>query len=195
MIDFSRLVTRFDPAKGTINGYPATARHLSDLQGCFADEAAYREALAAGDPEVYWTATVAYDQGEGDLVYAIGAILPGKIGREYLLTRGHYHDWRPAAEIYFGLSGEGMMLLENEDGDESQELALRPNSAVYVPGFTAHRTVNTGDVPLVYIGVYPAQAGHDYGSLASRNFRMVVVEVGGKPTIMERSRFIKSLAP
>lgn len=194
MMDFSGFVTRFDPVKGAIIGYPLTVRRLSALEGCFADEAAYRDALAASDPEVYWTATVSYSQGEGDLIYAIGTILPGKIGQEYMLTRGHYHAWKPAAEIYFGLSGEGMMLLENEDGNASQALAFHSNSAVYVPGFTAHRTVNTGNVPLVYIGVYPARAGHDYGVPGRQNFRKVVVDVDGRPTIMERSAFLQSLS-
>ncbi len=192
-MDFSRFATTFDPPKGAVTGYPVEVRRLSDLEGSFADEAAYREALAAGNPEVYWTSTVTYSEEDGDLIYSIGLILPGKIGHEYWLTRGHYHTWRPAAEIYFGLSGQGMMLLESEGGQDSQMLSLCPSSAVYVPGYTAHRTVNTGAVPLVYVGVFPARAGHDYGSLASQNFRSVIVDVEGQPVLQERSTFLLSL--
>jgi glucose-6-phosphate isomerase len=85
--------------------------------------------------------------------------MPGKIGDEYFLTKGHLHAWRPAAEFYFGLSGEGVMLLEDEATGESRLVPLRPHHAVYVPGHTAHRTVNTGAVPLTYLGVYPARPG------------------------------------
>ena len=38
----------------------------------------------------------------------------------------------------------------------------------YVPGHTGHRTANVGDTPLSYIGVYPARAGHDYGTSRGR---------------------------
>ena len=31
--------------------------------------------------------------------------------------------------------------------------------------------MNTGNVPLTYLGVYPAKAGHDYAAIAGRNFR------------------------
>jgi glucose-6-phosphate isomerase len=57
---------------------------------------------------------------------------------------------------------------------------------VYVPGYTAHRTINTGAIPLVYLGVYPAQAGHDYGSIAHKNFDNVVLEIDGQPVLMDR---------
>ncbi|MEZ4638826.1 MAG: glucose-6-phosphate isomerase family protein [Caldilineaceae bacterium] len=118
---------------------------------------------------------MAPDDGEGALHYAIGNLLPGRAGQEYFMTKGHFHAWRAAAEYYIGLSGEGVMLLESEDGEESRLLPLTANAAVYVPGHIAHRTINTGDEPLVYLGIYPAQAGHDYGAIAERNFRHVVV--------------------
>ena len=78
------------------------------------------------------------------------------------------------------------MLLEDEAGVESAMMPLQPNGVVYVPGHTAHRTINTGRTPLTYLGVYPARAGHDYGAIATRNFRRVVVERDGKPTLVER---------
>lgn len=105
------------------------------------------------------------------------------------MTRGHLHAWRPAAEFYFGLTGEGVMLLE--DKSESRMVPLQPNSVVYVPGHTAHRTMNVGKVPLTYIGVYPAKAGHDYGAIAKKNFRCVVIERGGKPVMIARKDFLK----
>jgi len=121
------------------------------------------------------------------LHYAMGLIMPGKIGREYFMTKGHLHAWRPAAEFYFGLSGDGMMLLEDERTAESRLVPLRPHHAVYVPGHTAHRTMNTGRTPLTYLGIYPAKAGHDYDAIAKRNFRCVVIERNGQPAMIERN--------
>ena len=63
---------------------------------------------------------------------------------------------------------------------------LRPQGVVYVPGQTAHRTMNTGTVPLIYIGVYPARAGHDYTSIAQNNFRCMIVDRGGESVMVER---------
>lgn len=186
MIDPERLLSRYNPATGELAGAKPVERHLADLRGCFADAAAYDMALITGNPLLYRVASVEPAAGEGDLHYGVGCLMPGKIGDEYFLTKGHLHAWRPAAEFYFGLTGEGVMLLEDEATGESRMVPLRPHHAVYVPGRTAHRTMNTGTVPLTYLGVYPARAGHDYGAIAQRNFRMVVVERAGRPTMIER---------
>jgi glucose-6-phosphate isomerase len=168
-------------------------RRLSELRGYFADEAAYAEALARGDPVLYTMAAVEPAAGDGALHYAIGRIAAGRIGAEYYMTKGHYHAWRAAAEVYVGLSGAGFMLLESEETGESRLAPLAPDTIVYVPGHTAHRTINTGDAPLTYLGIYPAKAGHDYGAMAGRHFRHVVVAVDGQPVLLERDRFLASL--
>jgi glucose-6-phosphate isomerase len=161
-------------------------RHLADLRECFAGQAAYDAALAQGNPQIYAVTAVEPASGDGQLHYGLGIIYPGKIGREYFQTKGHYHSYRPAAEIYIGLKGEGIMLLEDEATGESRMVPLHANSAVYVPGHTAHRTMNTGSEPLVYIGVYPSNAGHDYGAIAKKNFRNIVVEHDGQPVLLDR---------
>jgi glucose-6-phosphate isomerase, archaeal len=184
--DVSKLLSRFDPRTGTIDDQPRVERHLTDLRGCFRDAQAYDRALAAGNPLVYSVAAVEPAHGDGDLHYGLGVLHPGVIGDEYFLTKGHMHTWRDAAEVYIGLAGEGTMLLEDETGGGSRMVRLQPNAVVYVPGNTAHRTVNTGNEPLVYLGVYPARAGHDYGVIAKRNFSSVVVKRDGQPTLMPR---------
>lgn len=181
-----KIVSRFNPATGEIAGVPRVKRHLSDLRGCFADDAAFEAALATGDSLVYAVGNVTPADGEGDLHYAAGCLMPGKIGGEYFMTRGHLHTWREAAEFYIGLSGEGMMLLEEESTGDSRMVELRPNAAVYVPARTAHRTVNTGRAPLVYLGIHSAKAGRDYDSVAKKNFRFVIVERDGVPAMVER---------
>jgi glucose-6-phosphate isomerase len=183
-----QLVSVFDPLQGSVEGEPTVERRLSDLQGVFADPVAYEECLRLGDRLVYTIAGVEYPSMAGNLNYALGRILPGKVGSEYFMTRGHFHAWRPAGEIYIGLLGEGRMLLENEDGSQVQMLPLRPQHAVFVPGNTAHRTMNIGPEPLVYLGIYPSQAGHDYESIARQNFTHVIIDVDGQPTLLPRER-------
>lgn len=185
-LDMRVLLARFDAARGTIEGAHRTERRLSDLNGIFLDESAYGAACAAGNPLVYSVEAVEPGTGDGDLHYGLGVIHPGRIGREYFMTKGHLHSWREAAELYIGLSGTGVMLLEDEATGESRMLFLESGCAVYVPGHTGHRTANVGDTPLSYIGVYPARAGHDYGVYASRNFRCVIVDEGGKPRMIRR---------
>ena len=173
-----------DPAN--IAGRPRVERRLSDLRGCFLDTDAYDAALSSGDPVIYAVSSVEPATGDGQLHFGLGVLFPGKIGDEFYLTKGHLHSHRPAAEVYIGLAGEGAMLLEDEATGESRLVPLKKNSAVYVPGHTAHRTGNTGREPLVYIGVYPSDAGHDYATIAQRNFKHVVIEREGAPLMIER---------
>ncbi len=177
------IPTSFDSAKTVV-------RKLSDLGNCFADHYAYERELKIHDPVVYRVSGIEPANGNGDLHYGLGTIMPGRIGREFYLTKGHYHSWREAAEVYIGLAGQGMMLLQDEQTGESKMLPLQANSVVYVPGNTAHRTVNCGQVPLVYIGVYPALAGHDYASLTERNFNQVIALVDDKPQMILRSTYL-----
>jgi len=171
-----------------IGDRPMVKRCLGDLRGCFADSAAFETALEKGNPLLYEVTAVEPANGDGQLHYGLGILFPGKIGDEYFLTKGHLHACRPAAEVYVGLRGEGVMLLEDESTGQSRMVPLRSNSAVYVPGFTAHRTINTGSEPLAYLGIYPANAGHDYGAIAQRNFKMMVVERDGKPALVQREQ-------
>ncbi len=186
---------QFNLDSGEIKGGACVRRFLRDLSGSFASETDYEAALAHANPLVYTVSSLEPASGEGQLHYGLGVIQPGKVGQEYFLTKGHFHAWRPAAEIYIGLRGEGLMLLEEEDGSQARAVPLTPHSAVYVPGNTAHRTVNTSDVPLVYLGIYPAGAGHDYGALAERNFRLAVMERDGHPAVVRRDELTTNVRP
>lgn len=187
------ILARFDAQAGSVEGGASVVRRLSDMHGYYADAEAFARALAEHDPITYTVASLAPDEGEGALHFGIGRIEPGRIGDEYFMTKGHLHAWRPAAEYYVGLRGHGVMLLEHEDDAHASMVPLTPDSAVYVPGYTAHRTINTGDEPLTYLGIYPAQAGHDYGVIAERNFRHVVVAREGGPVMVARAEYLRAL--
>jgi glucose-6-phosphate isomerase len=183
-----KVASCLDLERGIISDCPQTSRYLTDLAGTFHDVRAYEAALAHSNPLIYTVSSWESATGEGQLHYGLGTLMPGKIGDEYYVTKGHYHAWRTAAEVYIGLRGSGCMLLEDEQTGESRLEPLGANQVVYVPGHTAHRTINTGAEPLIYIGVYPSAAGHDYGAIAQRNFRMIVVERDGRPVLLERPR-------
>ena len=192
MTIIASLVHRFDPETGAVDGIPGVSKRLEDLRGAFSDDASLDRALRNGNPVVYTVSTITPAEGAGALHYGVGVLFPGTIGEEYYLTRGHLHSWRAAAEVYVGVRGEGRMLLEDESTGASEVVELLPNSTVYVAGHTAHRTVNVGSDPLVYIGIYPAEAGHDYGEIARRNFRTVLVSRNGKPLAISREEYLKS---
>lgn len=187
------LSLKFDPSSPEIENAPVTERYLSNLNGLFANQPVYDQTLAEEDTLLYRVSAWEIAGGDGDLICGFGTLYPGKVGDEYYLTKGHYHEWREAAEVYIGLSGDGYMLLEHETTGESQLLPLKANHIVYVPGHTAHRTINVGDVPLTYIGIYSPRAGHDYGALAEKNFRQVLVERNGETTLLERADYLASL--
>ena len=180
-------VRRFDRAGRLADG-ETTERRLSDLAGCFVDVVALQAATAAADPVVYTVTSAAPGAGEGDLGYALGVLQPGRVGDEYYFTKGHLHAWRAAAEVYVGLAGTGALLLQDEDGGNARMVTFGANDVVYVPGSTAHRTINTGEEPLVYLGIYPARAGHDYDAIARHGFSQVVVAGPEGPVVRERAQ-------
>lgn len=180
------LTQHYNPETGTLTGGQQVERHLADLRDSFDDPAEVDRMLETENPLLYQVMAVEPGDADGDLHYGLGILYPGKVGNEYYLTKGHYHETRGAAEVYIGLRGEGCMLLEDEATGDSRLEPLGAGKVVYVPGHTAHRTMNTGSEPLTYFGVYPANAGHDYGALAERNFHKILVEENGTPVLKDR---------
>jgi len=141
-------------------------RVLSDMASAFEDQAAVASILAGGDDPVIYRSFYPDVPNEPDhLAFLTTTISAGSVGSEFFMTRGHHHH-RDSAELYVGLSGEGIMIMESRQGDSSQQ-ELVPSVAVYVPPGWAHRTVNTGNVPLTFLAAYYGDAGHDYGSMES----------------------------
>ncbi len=91
------------------------------------------------------------------------------------MTKGHFHTILDTSEIYYGLSGRGMMLMETPEGQVDWK-EIGPGEALYVPGRWAHRSINTGTEPLVMFFVYRGDAGHDYGTIEEKGYRKLVVE-------------------
>jgi len=147
----------------------AFGRRLSEMAGAYADQQAVRALLSAGeDPVIYLGYDADVPHAADHLPFRTTIINPGTIGAEFYMTKGHHHG-RDTAEVYVGMSGTGLMVMETRDGQLATE-PLVPSATVYVPPGWAHRTVNTGAVPLVFLATYPGDAGHDYESIERSGF-------------------------
>ena len=106
------------------------------------------------------------------------------------MTKGHFHAILETGEVYYCLGGRGRMVMETPEGDW-HVAEMIPGSVVYVPPRWAHRTVNTSDAQdLVLFWVFPANAGHDYGSIERQGFRKRVVAREGVVAVEDNPRWL-----
>lgn len=163
-------------------------RHLSQMAGYYLDSVAYAEQLAQADTVLYEVYSIDRPEESGELPCGISIIHPGKIGTEYVMTKGHFHAVLETGEVYYTLRGSGKLVMETPEGDWAVE-ELRPGSVTYVPPRWAHRTVNTGTDDLLFFWVFPGHAGHDYGTIETQGFRKLVVETDGQPQVVDNPRW------
>ncbi len=173
-------LTTLHPETGVLTG--ATRRYLkrfADLAGIYQDEAAFGCVLAERGQEIsYEVHEFRPNEHAGDLIFGTSILQPGRVGAEFTLTRGHIHARSNRPEIYQGLAGEGLMLMETPDG-QTRVAPLRPGGIVYVPPFWIHRSVNVGSAALVTFFCYPADSGQDYDIIRrSRGMRALIVDDG-----------------
>lgn len=158
-------------------------RRLADLKGLFSDRNA-EASLMAENPMVYRVYEADTNPtDEGQLKYSTTVIYPGKVGNEYFMTKGHYHAKGDRAELYFGLLGEGYLLLQTPEGEVSA-LRMTPGVAAYVPPFWGHRTMNVGGDNFVFLACYPADAGYDYATIAEKGFASIIVQQNGQVAVI-----------
>lgn len=165
-------------------------RRLSDLREYFSNKLAVEEVLSMGeDPLIY--AVYEMPRGaEGELDVGCTIIYPGKIGEEYYFTKGHFHAKDFTGEIYIGMRGEGKILMQDRRG-ETKILEIKPNVLVYIPPGFAHRSINTGNMELVFLAIYPSDAGHDYDTIRKTGFAKIVVEKDGKPIVVDNPNYMR----
>lgn len=180
--DFPALPALLDIAvDGAMAGCSGTYRvHLERLDGVYSDPEAYRAEVEriGAQAEVYSVQSHAYGDGPGALTIGTSRLEPGRIGREYALTRGHLHAQADRAELYYCIAGRGVMLMDSLDGRTSA-IELAPGQAVHVPGGWIHRSVNVGNEPFVTIFCYNTDAGQDYEIIArAGGMRELVVDDG-----------------
>lgn len=189
-LDFERGFTMdIDLSTGKSKTADTGKRFLGDLKGLFADEDACKEILKNENPLVYEFHGLPAPNHPGDIGFGCSIVYPGKVGNEYYMTKGHYHNDIDTGEAYLCLNGHGYMLIENPEGDW-RALELEKGKCVYVPKRYAHRSICVGsDGPLVTFFAYRSDAGHDYGSIETKGFRKLMVEIDGKPAVIDNPKW------
>ena len=164
-------------------------RRLSQMRGQFLDADAYERMLAKEDLVLYEVYEILRPALSGELLSGVSVVHPGKVGNEFFMTKGHYHQVLETAEIYFCLSGEGFMVMEEPGGETAVE-ALAPGKILYVPPRWAHRSVCTSRrSDLATYFVYPGHSGHDYGTIEERGFRKLVLDGAAGIEIVDNPRW------
>jgi len=168
-------------------------KRLGELRGVYIDEDAFETAVAqqGEDRLAYRVEEHRNVEGPGALIVGTSTLLPGRVGKEFALTRGHLHAKSDRAELYYCLSGRGVMLLETISG-RSRAIPMSPGEAVHVPGHWVHRSVNVGEEPFVSLFCYPADAGQDYALIAEAGgmAQLVVTDGDGGWTTRPNPRHV-----
>lgn len=123
----------FDRTNGLSQKGESTKRMLSQMKGMFCDSDAYDKAMAEGDRLVYEFYELGCPEEAGQLAFGTSITYPGKVGAEYNMTKGHFHTILATAEVYYCLSGEGYMMMENPEGDV-KVAELRPGGGALCTG-------------------------------------------------------------
>ena len=163
------LVSHFDPETGRMEPYDHYRQiRLSDMRGYYLADREAPDAPLEDDPVLYEVYERIVPEKGGEMVPCSTIIHPGGVGDEFYMTKGHYHSSADAAEIYYCLRGDGLLMMLKDD--ECVMESMRQGALIYVPAGWAHRSVNVGKEDLIIFAIYPADAGHDYGSIKEEGF-------------------------
>ncbi|HDO41435.1 MAG TPA: cupin domain-containing protein [Candidatus Bathyarchaeota archaeon] len=171
--------------------YPYRAkveRHLADLREYFLDKRLVEEMLSRGENPLIYVVYEIPRKAEGEFNVGCTILYPGKIGDEYYFTKGHFHAKEQTSEVYIGISGEGLVLMQDKSGKTVAE-KIKPETLVYIPPGMAHRSINTGKTELVFLAIYPSDAGHDYETIMRTGFAKIVVEKNGEPILIDNPKY------
>ena len=156
---------------------------IKDMAGFYADE----DSRKSFDQDVLVYRVQYYfpvpEGTEGGLFFGNTTVFPGKVGDEYFMTKGHFHAIGNRGEYYWCIEGRGLLLKMDKDNHSWAEEML-PGSLHYMPAHVAHRSINVGKEPLVIGACWPADAGHDYGSIQEKGFGVRVKEIEGEMTMV-----------
>lgn len=156
---------------------------IGDLTNVFLDEPAR---MAMPKDRLVYDVAVYFPVREGTLgglFFGITKIHPGQVGSEYFMTRGHFHALSDRSEFYWGIRGEGILLLMDRNRKIWAE-RVKAGSLHYIPAHTAHRVANTGDEVLSFGACWPSDAGHDYQEIALNGFSQRLLNVHGQPRLV-----------
>lgn len=178
------FVTWLDPRTGSLEPErEVIERRLSDMLSLYLEPSE-----STDNAVIYRVHAIPVAETNSEIQCSTTMIEPGNVGEEYFMTKGHFHAVRERSEVYFGLSGDGLLLMADETGRHLVH-PLRTGTVNYVPGGWAHRSVNVGDTPLVFLSAYIGDAGHDYATVEERGFPVVVIRGADGPEILPNPRW------
>ena len=119
------------------------------------------------------------DAKRGNLNWGLTVLHPLCVAGECNMTRGHWHEDRDCAEFYFGVSGKGLLMLMDEEGNTWAEEVFE-GSLHHIDGHLAHRLINTGDEDMKVAACWGCDAGHDYAAVDAMPFGYRVMKEKGK---------------
>lgn len=175
---------KFSNTDGTLTGDKVIESHktIGQLSGIFADEAA-RSKMDPSHLVYRVQAHLPVPEGTtGGLFFGTTWIKPGKVGDEYFITHGHFHQLADRGEYYWGLKGTGILILMDKQRNTRAE-QMYPGSLHYIPAYTAHRVANTGNEELVFSACWPSDAGHNYDEIKKKGFSKRLFDRNGVPTL------------
>jgi glucose-6-phosphate isomerase len=179
------ISVEFDFEKGEFAPFQSKAeRKVSDLAMMFADSEAAAALVKNGDPLVYEIFYYGFKTSVSDIALGVTRIQPGTIGGEYHMTKGHFHEAHDQPEIYFCVKGEGYLLMETREGEFRADKWIK-GTISHIPPMWAHRVVNIGSEPLVFVASYHLAAGHIYEPVVEKGFAKRVIDESGKPVFKE----------
>lgn len=110
-----------------------------------------------------------------DLRFDITILRPGRVGREYIRTVGHYHPKKPGTdftypEVYEVLHGEAHYLIQKLDESLTRVLDVilvqaHPGDKVVILPNYGHITINPGPGPLAMANWVASSFSSIYGSM------------------------------
>lgn len=179
------MTVHLDAQTGCLSGLEVTRsrRTIGGVKGYFLDESV----RAGMDQDQIVYRVESYEpQPEGSpgaICCATTYLEAGMVGDEYFLTRGHFHANEDRPELEVTVSGEGALILMDNDRMTRLE-PMRPGSVHHVPSATAHRVANTGGGPLVFVSYWPSETGHDYETIIRNGFSARVRNEGGQARLV-----------
>jgi glucose-6-phosphate isomerase len=188
MPSLSPAEIQFDATTGALS--PVTGqyrKHLSELEGVFQDADAWARLVDENsDPLVYEVNE--YKKESSDLFFGTTTMQPGKVGEEYFMTRGHFHQNRDMGEFYCTQNGQGLLMLQDREGNV-ETVDMRPGGCAFIPPDWAHRSINTGPIPLVFTWFCSVHAGHDYAAIAAKGMKKLALEGDGGVRLVPNPNF------
>ncbi|QCX34029.1 cupin domain-containing protein [Caloramator sp. E03] len=163
--------TMFDREKLILSNFSDfEERKISDLKGYFLNEAIRQKMEYDNNTIVYKVYKQNVPHEEGELLHCITIIEPGNVDGEFFMTKGHYHVNENCAEIYYGQSGMGLLIMQN--GNRVEKIEMNAGTIAYIPAGWGHRTVNIKESePFVFFSIWPAQSGYNYQKSIDEPFK------------------------